>query len=330
MGRHVRKKNRVPWLLMGLLLLFLLAGTSYLATRGYLAKSDHSTATKEETAKSSAAASTTLSFEEPSIEESSLETSTTIEIAETAETTASSGTKTADLEAAAGRLEENAGKAYYAVHYFGSNETVASPTSARVASASLIKVFIMEYALNQAASGQVKADQLIEGRTLNQWLTPMIQQSDNTAANTLIDFFGMESLNLYFQTQGYQDTRLERHMLDDAARSAGQDNYTSLNDCMAFLNRLYQQQGTAPYAEMLALLEGQQVRTKIPSKLPADVVTANKTGELADVENDIGIVFAQENPFAITVLTQNVQNTAGIRDAIGDFSNAAYQKALAK
>ena len=50
-------------------------------------------------------------------------------------------------------------------------------------------------------------------------------------------------------------------------------------------------------------MERQQVRTKIPSKL--DVSVANKTGELATVENDIGIVLS-DKPYVIVVLTNDV------------------------
>ncbi|MFC4770842.1 serine hydrolase [Enterococcus hermanniensis] len=233
-------------------------------------------------------------------------------------TNSSEQTKEAAKQLDASKLQANANPVYYGVYYFDSGKELSSNNSAPTVSASVIKVFIMEYALTQANSNEE-----IEGSSLMDWLLPMIQQSDNAATNALITHFGMEKLNHYFQTQGYPDTRLERLMLDNDARAQGKENYTSLTDCMTFLKRLYQQRAIAPYSTMLEIMEGQTVRTKIPSKLPTDVVVANKTGELDTVENDIGLVLTKENPFAIVVLTQNFTNTEAIRSAIGDFSLAA-------
>lgn len=64
-------------------------------------------------------------------------------------------------------------------------------------------------------------------------------------------------------------------------------------------------------------MKRQQVRTKIPSKL--DVSVANKTGELATVENDIGIVLS-DKPYVIVVLTNDVSNYREVRVGIGSLS----------
>ena len=193
-----------------------------------------------------------------------------------------------ELQTAVTALKENADQVYYGVHYFNQSKDITSNNSAPTTAASVIKVFIMEYALTQAEPSEV-----IQGKPLNDWLIPMIQQSDNEAANVLMDHFGMEELNAFFQAKGYMDTRLERRMLDDEARSQGKENYTSLNDCLAFLKQLYQQRETYPQSTMFTIMKGQTLRTKIPSKLPVGSMVANKTGELDDTENDIGLVLSE-------------------------------------
>ena len=67
-------------------------------------------------------------------------------------------------------------------------------------------------------------------------------------------------------------------------------------------------------------MKRQQVKTKIPSQL--DVPVANKTGELAMVENDIGIVLS-DKPYAIVVLTNDVSNSQGVRAGIGGLAKEA-------
>ena len=140
----------------------------------------------------------------------------------------------------------------------------------------------------------------------------MITVSDNDATNILIDHIGTELLNHFFSEKGYSNTKLQRKML-----SQGNENYTSLQDCMKYLRKLYENQGNPKYSTMLEIMKRQQVKTKIPSQL--DVPVANKTGELPTVENDVGIVFSNR-PYAIVVLTNNVSNSQEIRTGIGNLA----------
>lgn len=309
MGRHIRSKksNRVKLLGIGACFL-VIAIASYSVGRTLL---NQPTKSSDAIARSSQS-STTKAMRTTS---SSTMSSTTSSIQAT--TTTSSASEPRE-ELAVSNLEANASHVYYGVYYFNSGKELSSNNSASTVSASVIKVFVMEYALTQADPNEI-----VDGKSVNDWLLPMIQQSDNAAANTLISHFGIETLNQFFQTQGYQDTHLERLMLDNDARAQGKENYTSLNDCMSFLKRLYQQRATEPYATMLEIMEGQTLRTKIPSKLSTDIVVANKTGELDDAENDIGLVLTKDNPFALVVLTQNFTNTEAIRSAIGDVALSA-------
>ena len=224
-------------------------------------------------------------------------------------------------------LYANAGNVYYGVYYFASGDYSTSGASAKTPSASVIKVFIMEYAFSQNTRGLLDLDGTLNGRTILSLITSMIQQSDNNSTNALIDHFGMGTLNAFFLLQGYADTVLERRMLDLDRRAAGYDNYTSLDDCMSFLKKLYANQDEEPYRNMMDIMKGQQIRTKIPLKLPGGVTVASKTGELNDVENDIGIVFAESSPFAIVVLSGNVRNPANMRTAIADLALSAYNNA---
>ena len=221
-------------------------------------------------------------------------------------------------------LTLNAANVYYGVYYFDSGSLSTSGNSAKTPSASVIKVFIMEYAFYQNALGLLDLDEALGGLTVLSQITLMIQQSDNNATNALIDFFGMDELNAFFLQRGYGDTVLDRRMLDFDRRAAGFDNYTSLEDCMAFLIKLFNNRAEEPYMHMIEIMKGQQVRTKIPLKLPSGVIAASKTGELDDVENDIGIVFAENAPFAIVVLSSGALSTANMRNAIADFALEAY------
>ena len=224
-------------------------------------------------------------------------------------------------------LRQYAENIYYSVHYFDSGNSCTSGNSAQTPSASVIKVFIMEYAFFQSLDGRLDMEETINGTTIRSLITSMIQISDNDATNMLIDRFGMDALNSFIVGQGYKDTVVGRKMLVFESRGAGRDNYTSLNDCMQFLEKLYSRREEEPYRQMMDIMKGQQIRTKIQLKLPQGAIAASKTGELDDVENDIGIVFTDNSAFAIVVLTNNVWDTGSIRNAIGNFALTAYNMA---
>ena len=237
---------------------------------------------------------------------------------------AESATKTPALALNDTQLLASAQLVEAGAYDFNTGATFSTDNSQPTPSASVIKVFIMSYIYNQRDSGKLQLTDSVSGESLSYWVTLMIQNSDNAATNVLINHFGMSTLNAYFASQGYQDTKLERLMLDNAARARGLDNYTSLNDCMTFLKRLYEGK-SASDQEMLTIMKGQQTRTKIPSQLPVGTVVANKTGELDDVESDIGIVYKPNAPFAMVVLTHDFGSVEGVHEAIGSFALEAYK-----
>ena len=222
-------------------------------------------------------------------------------------------------------LLTHAREVYYSIYFFEDGIWYYNGESGRMPAASVIKVYIMRYVYALIESGDISSDDFIAGQSVELLMRSMIQWSDNNATNVLIDYFGMESINQYLLEQGYTDTVLQRRMLDAEARNLGLDNYTSTRDAMEFLNRLYAHRYTFPYNEMLEIMLGQGINTKIPLLLPINVSVANKTGELPDVENDIGIVFTEDSAFAIVVLSRGVNNTEAMRRGIGQLALEAFE-----
>jgi len=224
-------------------------------------------------------------------------------------------------------LLQYAQSVYYSIYYFSDGASFSNGDSPSMPAASVIKVFIMYYAYSHIEHEELTEDDMIGGQTVRMLIERMIQQSDNVATNILIDHFGMETMNQFFLERGFTDTVLQRRMLDMEARSQGLDNYTSTRDSMEFLRRLYHNRIRSPYREMLEIMVGQEIRTKIHLFLPPGTGVANKTGELPDVENDMGLVFTEGGVFAIVVLSDGVRDTAATRQAIGQLALQAYDYA---
>lgn len=197
--------------------------------------------------------------------------------------------------------------------------------SESVPSASVIKVFIMEYAFHRVHNvGDLSLTTTFEGTELKTLVKNMITVSDNASTNVLINAFGMDTLNNYFSDQGYTGTRLERKMLDYDAMAAGKDNYTSVNDSLAILKKIYNNQDNEMYKDMLYYLKQQTRRGKIPANIPDGAEVANKTGELDTVENDIGLIFSEETDFAAVFLCSDLSSRSAAVSAISKAARSAY------
>lgn len=188
--------------------------------------------------------------------------------------------------------------------------------------ASLIKLYIMgavyeSYDSLCSAYGTDYIDSL---------LFSMITVSDNDAANTLTNYLGSgddasgrQVVNDYCQKNGYNDSFMGRMLLAPADNG---DNYTSVKDCCKFLLKIYNQE-IAHAAEMMSLLQHQERTHKIPQGIPEGVQTANKTGELGDVENDAAVIFAQ-HPYIFVVMSQNLSDVGAAQSSIASLSSTVY------
>ncbi len=144
--------------------------------------------------------------------------------------------------------------------------------------------------------------------TVEELLHPMITQSDNAAANLLIDFIGFDTLNAYFKKMGLRDTNLARKMMDFKERREGEENYTTAADMAGLLEELYHKKflNGEISDKCLELLGEQKINDRIPKKLPKDgTFIAHKTGLERHICHDVGIVFTNNGDFLICVLVKH-------------------------
>ena len=206
------------------------------------------------------------------------------------------------------------------------NETEGSINDQTMQAASLIKLYIMGaiYENYDQIIGQYGKD------SVDSNLHSMITVSDNDAANTLITYLGggnssagMQAVNSFCQEHGYTQTHMGRMLL---ANNDQDDNYTSVNDCGHFLIEVYKEEESsyAHASDMYALLKAQTRQNKIPAMLPDGVKTANKTGELDNVENDAGIIYDAANDLVIVFMSQNLSSAGNAQNTIASLSRTIY------
>lgn len=204
--------------------------------------------------------------------------------------------------------------------------TEGSINEHQMQAASLIKLYIMgavyenyENLTSQYGQGNVDSN-----------LHAMITVSDNDAANALTGYLGggdstagMAAVNAYCSTNGYMNTHMGRLLLHS---NEYDDNYTSAADCGRFLKKVYDgwMEGDSGSTAMFKLLAAQERRNKIPAQMPSGVSIANKTGELADVENDAGIIYYSNNDLVIVFMSENLSEPGSAQNTIASLSRQIY------
>ncbi len=128
----------------------------------------------------------------------------------------------------------------------------------------------------------------------------MIDLSDNTATNKLINFCTIPGANEGFRSLGLEKTVLRRLLFDSKASAAGLENTICPKEMGTLLEMLYRERFINSEMSRWAIdvLLNQQICHKLEGKLKGEFPVAHKTGEDDRLSNDVGIVFAKE-PFVI-------------------------------
>jgi beta-lactamase class A len=225
--------------------------------------------------------------------------------------------------------------------------------------ASTIKVLVMAtaYALEDQTPGILDeqltfshADDLIGGSdfmseqadgatfTVRQLIVPMIQLSDNTAANMLIGHLGVDQINDIGGQAGLQNTHLARKFIDTAAVVRVQNNVTTPSDMGELLYQIekgaHEDIPTIVSAkfcrEMIKVMLGQTDREKIPGGIPPGIPIANKTGEITGTRNDVAVIDPYGNtPIVLTILTKHLTDYDAANAAIHQIARAVYASTVA-
>jgi len=213
--------------------------------------------------------------------------------------------------------------------------------------ASSIKIAVLAELYRQAQAGKLKLSDLytmqasdlvpdsdimggltpgVTRVTLRDLATMMVAVSDNSATNVLIERVGMDNINALMDSLGLTRTRLRRKMMDLRAAGEGRENVSTPAEMMALLENLYRgkvlnREMTDDFFKMLSTHK----ESSIPRDLPDGLKIANKPGALEGVRNDSGVVFVENHPYVICVMTTYLRHERDGEEAISRISAAAYR-----
>ena len=188
----------------------------------------------------------------------------------------------------------------------------------------------------------VGGSEILDGYNIGQSISidtlahAMIEQSDNTASNVLIDVLGFDRIRATIHQAGLARTQLKRHFMDVNAIFHHSENLTTPRDMGMFVGQIERgaHEGIRTVAspqscrKMIDILLRQEDRDKIARGLPKGIPLANKTGEIDGVRNDVGIIDPYgDKPYVLAVLTKDLNDFSLGNIAIRKIA-AAVQSAL--
>ncbi|MBT1182180.1 serine hydrolase [Bifidobacterium sp. CP2] len=205
--------------------------------------------------------------------------------------------------------------------------------------ASVIKLYVMLAVFQRFDDGALAEDSTVDGL-----LTQMITVSSNEATNALIERLGDGDMERGFDVvngtaarYGFSSTKITQAI--GVADGDPNRKTTSAQDAGRFMAAVWRGGlvSKAASRRMLDLLLAQTRRAKIPGGLPEGVSCANKTGEIAGVENDAAIVFSTDDTsgaidgaptqgdYAIAVMTSSVTSSDAAQASIRNLSAMVWE-----
>ncbi len=207
-------------------------------------------------------------------------------------------------------------------------------------SASLYKLWVMGLVYKRIENGSLKEDAVLsdsvenlnrkfnidsetaerkEGGitlSLKTAVAQMISKSDNYSALLLTSKLGLSNLQKYLNDYSFDDSKV-----------GGADSLpeTSANDILQFFYKLYYGElgDKNSSEEMASVLRQQVLNEKLPKYLPENLQIGHKTGELGTFSHDAGIVYSENGPYIIVVLSDApVKKTAD--ETIAQISKDVY------
>ncbi len=172
-------------------------------------------------------------------------------------------------------------------------------------------------------SGSLQYHQDGELFTVKRLIELMITDSDNTATFMLIDKLGIANINSYMRRCGVYKTIVKDPTMFN--KEKGKHNITCPEDMLKLMDKMYNGKLVNAKAsnEMLTVMKGQRHKWGIARFLP-NVTIANKTGSLDFVRNDVGIIYANNRPYIISIFSRELPSNRGGSVMVGALSKVVY------
>jgi CubicO group peptidase (beta-lactamase class C family)/beta-lactamase class A len=163
--------------------------------------------------------------------------------------------------------------------------------------------------------------------TIFDMLHLMITMSSNLATNNMVELVGAKNANATMRSLGAKDMLVLRGVEDDKAFDRGMNNTTTAYDLMLVMESLALGKAVSKEASdaMIKIMFDQHFTDKIAKNLPTGVKVASKSGSLAGVSHDSGIVFMPDGrKYVVVLLSRGVLSYDDVNKTLANVSKLIY------
>jgi len=185
------------------------------------------------------------------------------------------------------------------------------------------------FKLDSAADGETDLYKHIgEKQTIGNLAYRMITSSSNLSTNLLLALVGAKNVTQTMRDMGAKDILVLRGVEDNKAYQKGLNNLVTAFDLMLIYEQLAigKVVSAGASAAMIKILLDQRFNEIIPAKLPIAVKVAHKTGSIAGVHHDSGIVFLPDGrKYVLVILSKNLENDEAAVKLMASVSEVLYK-----
>lgn len=200
-------------------------------------------------------------------------------------------------------------------------------------SASVIKTFVLAYYLatgtdlereivldrKMLIGTSIMTELKLTKATVKELLIYMMGFSDNSATNALFADASFEALNDFCKNVlGTKNTVIGRKMLDYAAAERGEDNFTSLNDCLLAMRFVL----SHPLGKDI-MRRHKGVERIVRYIYDPDIEYYGKSGSIPDVYNDIAVLRRGDGDYVFAGVLSYKDDPARLKRLMGQTGLAA-------
>jgi beta-lactamase class A len=219
------------------------------------------------------------------------------------------------------------------------DENYSRNASVSFPSASLYKLYLMAAVIKEVESGELtmesevsaRKDHLEEvfegtdfgyeeaseviGYPVEEALERVGRVSDNFASIILAEEIGWDSVQEIANTTGATQTIIKSPIT------------TSAEDIANFLKLLYQKKvvSVSGSDKIIEFLKLNQLNNRIPAGVPEVVEVVHKTGELSRVRHDAGIVYLENRPYLIVLMSKDLKDENEAIETMAEISKDVYE-----
>ena len=159
--------------------------------------------------------------------------------------------------------------------------------------------------------------------SLEDYAIYMIQHSDNTATNVLIDELGMDAINDLSESLGARQTVLQRKMIRPEQSARGNENLSTPRDAALIMEKIARcdlpmsEAYCGRVREILELYKDGPIREPVPRDIPI----AFKPGGITGVSTVWALVDVPDRPYVIVVMSNYGGNGGAVVERV---STLAY------